>query len=226
MSASFDLRPIWITLELAATTTLVLFVIGTPLALWLAFGRSRWRIVVEAVTALPLVLPPTVLGFYLLVLLGPRGPIGHTWETLGGDRLVFSFSGLVVGSTLFSLPFVVQPLANAFRAIDGRLLEAAATLGASRVDRFFSLIVPLSLPAILSAATLGFAHTVGEFGVVLMLGGNIPGRTQVLSIAIYDHVEASSYAQAHLLSAGMLAFSFAALLAVHATTRRFEVFGR
>jgi molybdate transport system permease protein len=206
-------------------STLVLLVFGTPLALWLAFGRSRLRVVVEAVVALPLVLPPTVLGFYLLVLLGPRGAVGGTWESLGGDRLVFSFTGLVLGSVVYSLPFVVQPLANAFRAIDRRVLEAAATLGARRWDRFATVIVPLSRPGLITATTLGFAHTVGEFGVVLMLGGSIPGSTKVLSIAIYERVEALDYAQAHWLSAGMLAFSFSVLLAVYLTTRRFDVVG-
>lgn len=223
---SFDSAPIWLTLRLAAVTTLVLLVLGTPLALWLASGRSRTRTVVETLTALPLVLPPTVLGFYLLVLLGPRGPIGRVWESLGGERLVFSFSGLVLGSVIFSLPFVVQPLVNAFRAVDPRLLEAAATLGASRVDRFFSVTLPLSRRALLSALTLGFAHTVGEFGVVLMIGGNIRGQTEVLSIAIYDHVETSSYGSAHVLSAGLVLFSFLVLLVVHAKSGRAEVLPR
>lgn len=218
-----DWQPVFLTLRLAATTTIVLVVLGTPLALWLAFGRSRLRVVVEAVVALPLVLPPTVLGFYLLILLGPRGALGGFWESLGGERLVFSFTGLVIGSVVYSLPFVVQPLANAFRSLDRRVLEAAATLGARRVDRFVTVILPLSRPGLITAMTLGFAHTVGEFGVVLMLGGNIPGRTQVLSIAIYDHVEALSYTQAHWLSAGMLVFSFSVLLAVYTTTRRFDV---
>lgn len=218
-------QPVLLTLRLAVVSTLVLLALGTPLALWLAFGRSRLRVVVEAIVALPLVLPPTVLGFYLLVLLGPRGAVGGPWESLGGDRLVFSFTGLVIGSVVYSLPFVVQPLANAFRAIDRRVLEAAATLGARRLDRFATVIVPLSRPGLLTAATLGFAHTVGEFGVVLMLGGSIPGRTKVLSIAIYEHVEALDYSQAHWLSAGMLAFSFAVLLLVYLSTRRFDVVG-
>jgi molybdate transport system permease protein len=181
--------------------------------------------VVEALVALPLILPPTVLGFYLLVLLGPQGPVGGTWESLGGARLVFSFSGLLVGSVVYSLPFVVQPLHNSFKAVDRRLLDAAKTLGASPLDRFFTVLLPLSRPGLLTAATLGFAHTVGEFGVVLMIGGNIPGRTQVLSIAIYDHVEALNYGQAHLLSALMLAFSFVSLLAVYAFSRKFDVVG-
>lgn len=221
-----DWQPVLLTLRLAAVTTVVLFVVSTPLALWLAFGRSRLRFVVEALTALPLILPPTVLGFYLLVLLGPRGALGRHWEALGGDRLVFSFSGLVIGSALYSLPFVVQPLVNAFDAIDRRLLEVASTLGASRLDRFASVIVPLSRRGILTAGTLGFAHTVGEFGVVLMIGGNIPGRTQVLSIAIYDHVEAMSYGRAHVLSAGLLVFSFLVLLVSYAVGRPGRQVGR
>jgi molybdate transport system permease protein len=225
MSASFDWHPVFLTLRLATVTSVVLLLIGTPLALWLAFGHSRWRVVIEALVALPLVLPPTVLGFYLLVLLGPRGAIGRLWESLGGERLVFSFTGLVVGSVVYSLPFAVQPLANAFRAVDGRLLEAAQVLGASKVDRFISITVPLSRAGFLAATTLGFAHTLGEFGVVLMLGGSIPERTKVLSIAIYDHVEALEYSQAHYLSAGMLVFSFSVLLLVYLTNRRLGVAG-
>lgn len=220
-----DWQPVLLTLKLALVSTIVLLLLGTPVALWLAFGRSRLRVVVEAVVALPLVLPPTVLGFYLLVVLGPRGAVGSTWESLGGDRLVFSFTGLVIGSVIYSLPFVVQPLASAFRAVDRRVLEAAATLGARRLDRFATVVVPLSRAGFLTAATLGFAHTVGEFGVVLMLGGSIPGRTKVLSIAIYERVEALDYAQAHWLSAGMLVFSFAILLTVYLTTRRVDVVG-
>lgn len=218
-----DWRPVWLTLELAAVTTVVLLVVGTPLAAWLATTRSRARVVVEALTALPLVLPPTVLGFYLLVLLGPEGAIGAAWEGMGGERLVFSFPGLVIGSVAYSLPFVVQPLANAFAGVDRRVLEAAATLGASRLDRFFTVTLPLSKAGVLTAATLGFAHTVGEFGVVLMIGGNIPGRTKVLSIAIYDYVETTQYAEAHWLSAGMVVFSFVVFLVTYATTRRARV---
>jgi len=224
--SAIELGPVWLSLRLAAVTTLCLFAVGLPLALWLAFGRSRLRVVVEAVTALPLVLPPTVLGFYLLVLLGPRGVVGRFWEGLGGDRLVFSFTGLVLGSMLYSLPFVVQPLTNAFRSVDDRLLEVAATLGASRFDRLKSIILPLSRGGMLTAATLGFAHTMGEFGVVLMVGGNIEGRTQVLSIAIYDHVETGRYASAHWESAFMLAFSLVVLLGIYSLSRRFEVLGR
>lgn len=217
-----DWVAVWVTLRLAAATTAVLLVLGTPLAWWLARTRSRTKPVVEAITALPLVLPPTVLGFYLLVLLAPTGPVGGVWEGLGGDRLVFSFPGLLLGSVLYSLPFVVQPLQNAFMAIGDGPLEAATTLGASPLDRFLSVAVPLARPGFLTAATLAFAHTVGEFGVVLMIGGNIPGRTQVVSIAIYDHVEAMDYGAAHLLSGGMLAFSFVVLLTVYALSRRFE----
>lgn len=217
-----DLAAIRVTLRLAAATTGVLLVLGTPLAWWLARTRSRARPVVEALTALPLVLPPTVLGFYLLVLLAPTGPVGGAWAALGGDRLVFSFPGLLVGSVLYSLPFVVQPLQNAFTAMGDGPLEAAATLGASPLDRFVTVALPLARPGFFTAATLAFAHTVGEFGVVLMVGGNIPGRTQVVSIAIYDHVEALDYASAHLLAAGLTAFAFAVLLTVYAMGRRFE----
>jgi molybdate transport system permease protein len=220
-----DWAPVVLTCELAAAATLVLMLFGTPIAWWLAHTRSRLASLVEAMIALPLVLPPTVLGFYLLVLLGPQGAVGRVWESLGGERLVFSFGGLLVGSVIYSLPFVVQPLASGFRTLDRRLLEAAAVLGASPLDRFFSVAVPLAKPAFLTAATLGFAHTVGEFGVVLMIGGNIPHRTQVLSIAIYDRVEMLDYASAHALSAGMLLFSFAVLFAVYATNRKVELIG-
>lgn len=217
-----DAGAIVLTARLAATTTLLLLILGTPLAWWLARTRSRFRAVVEAVTALPLVLPPTVLGFYLLVLLAPTGAIGSFWEGLGGDRLVFSFTGLVIGSMVYSLPFVVQPLQNAFMAIGDGPLEAAATLGAAPLDRFRTVVLPLALPGFMTAAILSFAHTVGEFGVVLMIGGNIPGRTRVLSTTIYSHVEAMDYGAAHLLAAGLLAFSFAVLLTVYAFGRRFE----
>jgi molybdate transport system permease protein len=217
-----DAAAVLLTARLAATTTVLLLVLGTPLAWWLARTRSRLRAVVEAVTAMPLVLPPTVLGFYLLVLLAPTGPVGSLWEGFGGDRLVFSFSGLVIGSMIYSLPFVVQPLQNAFMAIGDGPLEAAATLGATPLDRFRTVVLPLALPGFLTAAILSFAHTVGEFGVVLMIGGNIPGRTQVLSTAIYNHVEAMDYGSAHLLAAGLLVFSFTVLLTVYAFGRRFE----
>lgn len=217
----FDWRPIGVTLRLAFVTTTLLLLVGTPLAWWLARGPQSWvRSAIEALVALPLVLPPTVLGFYLLVLLGPDGPVGRPWEALGGPRLVFSFPGLVIGSMLFSLPFVVQPLQNAFIGVGTRPLEVAAMLRAGPMDRFFTVALPLSRQGILTAATLGFAHTLGEFGVVLMIGGSIPGRTQVISIAIYDRVESLEYAQAHLLSAGMLALSFAVLLAMIRVHRR------
>lgn len=219
---SIDWRVIIVTAELATVSTVVLLVFGTPLAWWLARTKSRARPIAEAIVALPLVLPPTVLGFYLLVFLGPAGPIGRVLEAIGGPRLVFSFTGLVVGSVLYSLPFVVQPLHNAFRAIPNRLLDAAATLRARPFDRFKSVVLPLARPGFLTAATLGFAHTVGEFGVVLMIGGNIPGRTEVLSIALYNHVEALEYAEAHTLAAGLLVFSFAVLIAVYSLNRRFE----
>lgn len=222
MLSSADRAAILVTLQLATVTTVILLVLGTPLAWWLARTRSRLRTAVEAVTALPLVLPPTVLGFYLLVLLGPEGPVGGPWEALGGPRLVFSFPGLVVGSVLFSLPFVVQPLQNAFQAVGRRPLEVAATLGASPLDRFLTVALPMARPGFLTAAVLGFAHTVGEFGVVLMIGGSIPGRTRVVSVAIYNHVEALDYTSAHLLAAGLLAFSFVALLLVYTFNRRFE----
>jgi molybdate transport system permease protein len=212
--------PLLLTLRLAAVTTVVLLVLGAPLAWWLARTRWRGRAAVEAVVALPLVLPPTVLGFYLLLMMAPRGPLGSLWRAAGGGTLVFSFTGLVIGSVLYSLPFVVQPLQGVFASIDRRLLEAAAALGAGPWRRFRSVVLPLSRGGLLTAATLGFAHTVGEFGVVLMLGGNVPGRTRVVSIAVYDHVEALEYAEAHRLAALLLAFSFASLLAVYGFGRR------
>jgi molybdate transport system permease protein len=222
MLTAADLTALWVTLRLAGLTTVVLLLLGTPLAWWLAHTRWRLKPVVEALTALPLVLPPTVLGFYLLVLLGPHGAVGATLEALGGHALAFTFGGLLIGSVLYSLPFVVQPLQNAFEAIDPGLLEAAATLGAAPADRLMSMVLPLARRGFLSAATLGFAHTVGEFGVVLMIGGNIPGQTQVLSIAIYDHVEALEYGHAHLLSAALLVFCFLLLLGVYGTQRRLQ----
>ncbi len=210
-----DLSALWVTLRLALTSTLLLLVVGTPVAWWLAKSTSRARTLVEAVIALPLVLPPTVLGFYLLIALSPSGFIGAGWTSLGGSGLAFTFTGLVIGSVLYSMPFVVQPLQNAFAAIDRRTLEAASTLRAAPLDCFLSVVLPLSRRGLITAATLGFAHTLGEFGVVLMIGGNIPGKTQVLSIAIYDHVESLQYGQAHLLSAGLLVFSFLILFLVY-----------
>ena len=214
-----DLQAIWLTVRLASTVTLILLLVGTPIAWWLARTRSVLKGVVGAVVALPLVLPPTVLGFYLLVAMGPAGPLGKLTQAAGLGTLPFTFAGLVLASCLYSLPFVVQPLQNAFTAIPERLLEAAATLRASPLDTFFHVVVPLARPGFLTAAVLGFAHTVGEFGVVLMIGGNIPGRTQVLSMAIYNHVEAMEYTNAHWLAGGMLLFSFLVLLALNAARR-------
>ena len=216
-----DLTALLVTLQLAAITTLILLVLGSPLAWWLARSNWRFKFVVEAVVALPLVLPPTVLGFYLLIALGPHGPVGGLMEALGGRSLAFTFTGLVVGSVIYSLPFVVQPLQNAFSRVGRRTLEVAATLRASPFDRFFTIVVPLASPGFLTGAVLGFAHTVGEFGVVLMIGGNIPGKTQVLSIAIYDHVESLEYGHAHMLAGSLLVFSFLLLITVYALNRRF-----
>ena len=210
-----DLAAIGLTLRLAGLTTLILLLLGTPLAWWLARTRSPLTGAVGAVVALPIVLPPTVIGFYLLVALGPNGPLGQVTQALGLGLLPFTFSGLLVASLFYSLPFVVQPLQNAFESIPERALETAATLRASPLDTFFSVVLPLSRPGYLSALVLGFAHTVGEFGVVLMIGGNIPGATRVVSIQIYDHVEAMDYASAHGLSAAMLAFAFLALLTLY-----------
>lgn len=218
-----DLGALWITLKLAAFTTMILLLIGTPLAWWLARTRWRFKFIIEAVVALPLVLPPTVLGFYLLLALGPQGPVGRLMEALGGQPLAFTFTGLVVGSVFYSMPFVIQPLQSAFSAVGQRPLEVAATLGASPLDRFFSVVVPLARPGFLTAIVLGFAHTLGEFGVVLMIGGNIPGATQVLSIAIYDHVEALEYTQAHWISGGLMLISFLLLAVVYGLNRRFSV---
>ncbi len=209
--SSEDLNAIALSLQLAALSTALLLVLGTPLAWWLARSRSRWRSVVGALVTLPLVLPPAVLGFYLLVLMGPQGPLGKLTQALGWGLLPFTFSGLVLGSALYSMPFVVQPLQQAFQALGDSALEAAATLRASPRDAFFSVALPQARAGFLTAAVLGFAHTVGEFGVVLMIGGNIPGKTQVLSMAIYNHVEALEYRNAHWLAAGMLGFSFLVL---------------
>ncbi len=216
MLSDNDLIAIRLTVELALTTTVVLLVLGTPLAWWLARSRVWWKRPIAAIVALPIVLPPTVIGFYLLVALGPNGPIGKLTETLGVGLLPFTFSGLVVASVFYSMPFVVQPLQSGFEAIGDSPLEAAATLGAGPVDRFFSVGLPLARPALIAAAILGFAHTIGEFGVVLMIGGSIPGETRVVSVQIYDHVQAFEYAEAHWLAAGLLVFSFAVLLALYA----------
>ncbi len=217
-----DIAAVWLTLKLATLTTLVLLLIGTPIAWWLARTQSWLKQPISAVVALPLVLPPTVLGFYLLVLLGPQGPIGGVTQALGLGTLPFTFAGLVVGSTLYSLPFVVQPIQNAFAAMGERPLEVAATLRASPWDRFFTIAVPLARPGFLTAGVLGFAHTVGEFGVVLMVGGSIPGATKVLSIAVYEHVESMEYANAHALAAGLIGFAFIVLLLLSLLTKRLE----
>ncbi|MBB5016426.1 molybdate ABC transporter permease subunit [Rehaibacterium terrae] len=225
MLAPQDWQAIGVTLRLCLWTTVILLLLGTPLAWWLAHTRSRFRAAVEALVALPLVLPPTVLGFYLLVALGPRGPVGGLLETLGGTHLAFSFSGILIGSVLYSLPFAVQPLQDGFRAIGRQPLEVAATLGAGPLDRFFTVALPLARGSVLTAATLAFAHTMGEFGVVLMIGGSIPGETQVLSIAIYDAAEALDYRRAHILSALLLALSFVILWLVFARRRRVATVG-
>jgi molybdate transport system permease protein len=210
-----DLSAIGLTLQLASVVTVLLIVIGTPIAWWLARTSSRWKGPVAAVVALPLVLPPTVIGFYLLIVLGPHGPVGKLTQALGLGLLPFTFWGLCVGSVFYSLPFVVQPIQNAFEASGRRPLEVAATLGAGPWDRFFNVALPLARPGFVTAAILGFAHTVGEFGVVLMLGGNIPGETRVVSVQIYDHVEAMEYTRAHGLAIFMVAFSFIALLLLY-----------
>jgi molybdate transport system permease protein len=218
-----DLGPLWLTIRLAALTMVILLIIGTPVAWWLATTRSRMKSAVEAVTALPLVLPPTVLGFYLLVILSPKSPIGSTWVELTGQTITFSFTGLVIASVLYSMPFTVQPLQGAFEAIGRGPMEAAATLRSSPIDAFFSVLAPMAGRGFLTASVLTFAHTIGEFGVVLMVGGNIPGQTKVISIAIYEHVETLNYASAHVLSAILLIFSFLVLLFVYVMNRRFPV---
>lgn len=220
---SVDLAPLWLSLRLAFVTTLLLLAFATPLAWWLATTQRRVKPVVEAVTALPLVLPPTVLGFYLLILFSPTGGFGGFFLSLTGTSLTFSFTGLVVASVIYSLPFMVQPLQSSFEALGRGSLEAAASLGASPLDRFFSVASPLALRGYITGLVLSFAHTLGEFGVVLMVGGNIPGQTKVISIAIYESVETLDYAQAHWLSAVLLAFSFAVLLLVFIVNRRFPV---
>ncbi|HCE68326.1 MAG: molybdenum ABC transporter permease subunit [Geobacteraceae bacterium GWC2_55_20] len=211
-----DLQAIWLTLRLATVVTAILLVVGTPVAWWLARSRSWFKGPIGAVVALPLVLPPSVLGFYLLLAMGPNGPVGWLTQTLEVGNLPFTFWGLVLASVFYSFPFMVQPLQSAFETVGDRPLEAAATLGASRLDTFFSVVVPLSLRGFMTASILTFAHTVGEFGVVLMIGGNIPGATRVASVQIYDHVEALEYASAHRMAAIMLIFSFLVLLALYA----------
>jgi molybdate transport system permease protein len=215
-------QTVWLTVKLASVTTLALLIIGTPLAWWLARSNAWWKEAVGSIVALPLVLPPTVLGFYLLMLLGPEGPLGNLTSSLGLGTLPFTFPGLVVGSMIYSMPFVVQPIRNAFESIGKRPMEVAATLGASPLGSFFSVAVPLARRGFLTGTILGFAHTVGEFGVVLMIGGNIPGETRVLSVAIYDHVEALEWGQAHMMAAGLLAFAFVTLLLMYMIDRRFQ----
>ena len=214
-SAAADFAAVWLTLRLATVVTILLLIIGTPIAWWLARTGSALKSVVGAVVALPLVLPPTVLGFYLLIAMGPQGPVGQLTQWLGLGLLPFTFPGLVVASVFYSLPFVVQPIQNAFEAIGERPLEVAATLRAGPWDTFWSVAVPLARPGFITGAILGFAHTVGEFGIVLMIGGSIPGKTRVVSVQIYDHVEALEYAQAHWLAGGMVLFSFLVLLALY-----------
>ena len=211
---------IGLTLELAALATLILLMLATPLAWWLSQTRSKWRAPIAALATLPLVLPPSVLGFYLLVAMGPHGPLGQLTQAMGWGVLSFTFTGLLIGSVIFSLPFAVQPLQNAFEAIGQRPMEVAYTLRASPIDAFFTVALPLARPGLITAAILSFSHTVGEFGVVLMIGGNIPGKTRVVSTQIYGHVEAMEYAQAHWLAGGMLVFSFGVLLALSMMRKR------
>ncbi|MFP3977089.1 molybdate ABC transporter permease subunit [Marinobacter sp. KMM 10035] len=215
-------EPVWLTLKLAGFTTAILLVVGTPIAWWLARSNHWVRQPIAAIVALPLVLPPTVLGFYLLVLMGPKGMVGQITEQLGLGLLPFTFEGLVIASVIYSLPFTVQPLQNAFASINQQLLEVASTLRASPRDRFFSIVIPLARPGFLTASVLTFAHTIGEFGVVLMIGGNIPGETKVLSVAIYDHVESLEYTQAHWLAAGMVVFSFVVLVTLYSLNGRLQ----
>lgn len=212
--------PLWLSIQLAFFTTAILLLIGTPVAWWLSQTRTRWKPAVQAIVAMPIVLPPTVLGFYLLILLGPEGAIGSWWVQLTGSALTFSFTGLVVASCVYSLPFAVQPMQNAFEALPRKYLERAWTLGASRLDAFFSIVVPLSVRGFVSGIVLSFAHTLGEFGVVLMVGGNIPGETRVVSIAIYDQVESLNYAAAHQMSLLLIGFAFAVLVAMFVINRR------
>jgi molybdate transport system permease protein len=223
MLNEYDISALLVTMKLASLTTVILILVGTPIAWWLSQTRFKFKAVVEAIIALPLILPPTVLGFYLLMTLGTNGPVGNFLESLGGSSIAFTFTGLVFGSVIYSLPFVVQPLQNSFGSIGKQSMEVAATLGASKLDRFFTVAVPLARTGFITAGVLGFAHTVGEFGVVLMIGGNIPGETGVLSIAIYDHVEAMEYGQAHVLAGGLLVLSFVMLLVVYIINRHFSI---
>lgn len=217
---SIDWQAFRLTIELAIVVSVILFVAGLPLAYWTAFSRWRWKFVVEALVALPIVLPPTVLGFYLLVALGSQSPLGRWWQSLTGHTLAFTFTGLVIGSILYSLPFAVQPFAASFSSVDRQLLAASATLGASPLRTFFRVVVPLSTPGLVTGIVLAFAHTMGEFGVVLMIGGNIPGVTRTVSIGIYDQVQASNYASANAMALLLLIFCFAVLTVVYALNRR------
>jgi molybdate transport system permease protein len=215
-----DWQAFWLTIRLAAVVTAVLLVLGFPLAYWIAFSRWRWKFLVEAVVALPIVLPPTVLGFYVLIALGQRSPLGRWWQSMTGHTLAFTFEGLVIGSVLYSLPFAVQPFAAAFSAVDSRLLNASAVLGVGRFGTFWRVIVPLSVSGLVTGVALAFAHTIGEFGVVLMVGGNIPGSTRTLSINIYDQVQDLDYASANTTSLVLLAIAFVLLSLVYSTNRR------
>ena len=215
-----DLSPLWLTVQLAGTTTFFLLLLGTPLAWWLANTQSKARPVIEALTALPIVLPPTVIGFYFLILLSPTSTIGRFWVDVTGETLTFSFTGLVIASMFYSLPFMVQPLQTAFQTIGRAPMEAAATLRASPINAFFTVAAPMAKRGFLTAIVLSFTHTIGEFGVVLMVGGNIPGETKVISIAIYEHVETLRYAEAHQLAGGLMIFSFIVLMAVYTLNRR------
>lgn len=223
MLADADIFALWVTLKLAFTTTFILLIIGTPLAWFLARSKWKYLFLIEALVSLPLVLPPTVLGFYLLLVLSPKGYMGRFLEFIGGSSPAFTFSGLVIGSVIYSLPFVVQPIQGAFKSMGNRPMEVAATLRASPLDRFFSVALPIAWPSYITAAVLGFSHTLGEFGIVIMIGGNIPGSTQVLSIAIYDHVESLEYTQAHILAGGLLLFSFTVLALIYGINKRFKM---
>src|SRR6202142_1335200 len=215
-----DWQAFWLTIRVSALVAAILVVVGLPVACWISYSRWRWKFLVEAVVALPIVLPPTVLGFYVLVALGPRSPLGRCWISLTGHTLAFTFSGLVIGPILYSLPFAVQPLAASFSSVDRKLLAASATLGASPVRTFFRVVVPLSVPGLITGVALAFAHTMGEFGVVLMIGGNIPGATRTVSISIYDQVEASNYASANGMALLLLVFCFVVLTVVYGVHRR------
>ncbi|MGA7908216.1 MAG: molybdate ABC transporter permease subunit [Candidatus Sulfotelmatobacter sp.] len=217
---SIDWQTFWLTIQLAVVVSAILLAVGLPLAYWIAFSRWRWKFLLEAIVALPIVLPPTVLGFYVLVALGSRSPLGRWWQSFTGHTLAFTFTGLVIGSILYSLPFAVQPFAASFSSVDRKLLAASATLGASPLRTFFRVVLPLSVPGLITGVALGFAHTMGEFGVVLMVGGNIPGVTRTMSIAIYDQVQASNYGAANAMALLLLVFCFAVLAVVYGLNRR------